>query len=740
MKKPNPLHRALALAFAAPAMSLLAAEPGDADPKPAAPAQVAQGQVLPAAQAQVLPAAQATSTQEKIEVTAQREHYRGDVPLENLPQAVQVISIETIKEIGAVKLNDILDVATGVARQNTFGGLWDGFAIRGFAGDLNLPSGYLVNGFNARGFGGVRDTSSIEKMEILKGPGSALFGRGDPGGTVSISTLKPQFQTQGSGTLTAGSDQFLRGEGDFTTPINDSVAVRINGAYEDADSFRDTVHTKREFVSPSIFARVGKDTSLWYELEWSHQEIPFDRGVVAARDGSLGIIPVSRYLGEPGDGPTVAKVTGHQAELQHILARNWVLLLGGAYRTTDMNGIGQNPELAAARQPYLQDGQTLSRQRRFTNYSTDDFIGRAEISGAFKTGAVANHLLFGADYEDFQIDRLQTRYRPPVYNGQSLAVMNAVNIFTPVYGNAPAANQNVFNDTEKDKSYGVYLTDQVDLTQAFMLRLGGRYDWFKQHIDNRLATLPPPEQDVTAFSPQVGLSYKAAEGINLYTMYSKGFRPNTGFDVKRNPFEPEISTSYEVGMKYASADGNIVGTIAAFKMKKTNVLTADPVNAGQTIAIGEAESKGIEVDFSATLPGQVTALFSYAYTDAYAGSGVLDPDFARLVAPGDPLINIPKHNGNLLLLKDVDLDGHKLTFGGGVKYVSSRLGETGTHFFLPSYTLVRLLASYQITQKFSVSGEVNNLFDKEYYPSSFAALWVAPGAPRQYQIRTTYHF
>jgi iron complex outermembrane receptor protein len=318
--------------------------------------------------------------------------------------------------------------------------------------------------------------------------------------------------------------------------------------------------------------------------------------------------------------------------------------------------------------------------------------------------------------------------------------MNAVNIFDPVYGNAPAANQNVFNDTEKDKSYGVYLTDQMDLTQDFMLRLGGRYDWFKQTIDNRLATVPPPNQDVTAFSPQAGLSYKATDAINLYTMYSKGFRPNTGFDVNRHPFEPEKTTSYEVGAKYQSDDGNVVGTIAAFEMKKTNVLTADPVNAGQTIAIGEAESKGIEVDFSARLPYEVQVLLSYAYTDAYAASGVLDADFARLVSAGDPLINIPKHNGNLLVMKDVDLDGHRLSFGGGVKYVSSRLGETGTHFFLPAYTLVRLLANYQITPKFSVSAEVNNLFDKEYYPSSFAALWVAPGAPRQYQLHTTYRF
>jgi len=739
MNKIRPLRTALMLALAAPALAALAAEPAtDKQDDSNAPAKVAQAQdtTAPATNPKEGPA----QPSEKIAVTAQREHYRGDVPLEDLPQAVQVITRETMQQIGAVNLNDILDIATSVARQNTFGGLWDGFAIRGFAGDPNLPSGYLVNGFNARGVGGIRDTSSIEKMEVLKGPGSALFGRGDPGGTVSITTLRPQFEREGSGTLTYGSDQYKRAEGDFTTPINDQLAVRINGAYEDADSFRDTIHYKREFLSPSVLWKIGKNTSLWYEFEWSHQEIPFDRGVVAGPGGSLGWIPNSRFLGEPGDGPTVANVHGHQAELQQVFANNWVLLLGGAYRTTGLNGIGENPELAVARQPYFTDFTTLSRQRRFTTYDSTDKIGRAEISGKLNTGPVVHHILAGTDYEDFELDRLQTRYRPPVYNGQNLAVMNAVNVFDPVYGNQPAANQNVFNDVEKDKSHGIYITDQMDLTQSLMLRLGGRYDWFKQGIVTQLSTLQPPNQSVTAFSPQVGLSYKLTESWNVYTMFSKGFRPNTGFDVNRNPFAPEKSKSGEVGVKYTSDDGNIVGTIATWKMRKTNVLTADPVNQGQTIAIGEAESKGVEVDLSVRLPAQVQVLLSYAYTDAYAASSVLDVDFGRVVGAGDPLINIPKHNGNLLVTKDMDLHGHRFTFGGGVKYVSSRLGETGTNFFLPSYTLVRLLANYQITKNWSVSGEVNNLFDKQYYPASYAQLWIAPGEPRQYQIRTSYHF
>ena len=747
MHKLRPLRHALALALAAPAMTVLAAEPAVEKDVPQSSTVVASDAPQDAgptrlAQVPGAPTATPSGSKEKIEVSAQREHYRGDVAIEDLPQSVQVITGETLKQIGAVKINDALDIATGVARQNTFGGLWDGFAIRGFAGDLNVPTGYLVNGFNSgRGFGGLRDTSSVEKMEILKGPGSALFGRSEPGGTVAITTKKPQFKAEGSGTLTVGSDSFYRAEGDFTTPLTDSTAVRINGAYEDADSFRDTLHSKREFLSPSILSKIDKDTTVWYELEWSHQEIPFDRGVVAARNGELGIIPVSRFLGEPGDGPMTAKVLGHQAELQYTFAKNWVLLVGGTYRTTELNGIGQNPELAVARQPYFIDGATLSRQRRFTDYESSDAVGRVEVSGGFKTGAVAHHLLTGADYEDFKLDRLQTRYRPPAFNPNlSLATMNAVNIFNPVYGNAPLANQNVFNDTEKDKSYGVYVNDQLDLTDAFRLRLGGRYDWFKQSIENRLAVLQPPNQDLTAFSPGVGLSYKASEFAHLYTAYAKGFRPQTGFDVNRNPFEPEETKSFEVGMKFEALDGNLNGTIALYKMKKTNVLTADPRNAGQTIAIGEAESKGVEFDVSGKLPGQVTVLLSYAYTDAYSASDVRDPDFGRVVASGDPLLNIPKHNGNLLLMKDFDVSGNRLTVGGGVKYVSKRLGETGTNFYLPAYTLLRLFGTYQVTRQWNVTAEVNNLTDKEYYPSSFAALWVLPGAPRQYQLRTTYRF
>jgi len=126
--------------------------------------------------------------------------------------------------------------------------------------------------------------------------------------------------------------------------------------------------------------------------------------------------------------------------------------------------------------------------------------------------------------------------------------------------------------------------------------------------------------------------------------------------------------------------------------------------------------------------------------DAYSTSSVLDVDFGRIVGSGDPLINIPKHNAYLLVLKDIDLSGHKLTVGGGAKYVSSRLGETGTKFFLPAYTLLNLQATYEVTRQLNVTAAVTNLADKVYYPASYAAIWVAPGAPREFQVRASYKF
>ena len=691
----------------------------------------------------------ASSTElSEVVVTGQKQAYRGDTPLKELPQSVEVLEASLLKDVGITRLDDALGMVSGVARQNNFGGLWDAYAIRGFAGNENVPSGFLVNGFNGgRGFAGPRDLSDVERIEVVKGPASALFGRGEPGGTVNIITRKPLFEKKGSLQLAGSRYQTYRAEGDFTGPITQSIAGRINGAYENADSFRDTITSKKYVVTPSLLARIGDQTSISYELEVIRQEVPFDRGVVA-RNGVLGVVPISTFLGEPGNGPTIVRALSNQVNLQHDFNSSWTLLVGFGSLVTSLKGTAEDPELGATRNPFLQGASTplpqgpdiLSRRRISRDYHGTDLVPRAELSGRFDTGSLVHHVLIGADYDDFKLDQVQGRYRPPVVTATStLAQLNAVNIFDPVYGILPTLSP--FTSTlEKDQAWGVYVHDQIDLTEQWKLRVGARYDNFRQSLLDRQNKNTLSHQRVTATSPDVGLVYEPIKAVSFYASYGKGFRPNTGQDAHGVAFAPETTKSYEVGTKFETPEKTLTGTIAFFKTDKTNVLTADPTNAGFSLAVGAAQSKGAEVDVTARLPLDVRLMVSYAYVDAFISKSVLDPSFARPLPSGSPLINIPAHSGNLLLFRDFALGERMLSLGGGVNYVDKRLGETGTTFFLPSYTLVKLFGSFEVTQNLKLSAEVNNLFDKVYYPNSYAQIWVNPGAPRTWTIRGLYSF
>ncbi|MEC8231071.1 MAG: TonB-dependent receptor plug domain-containing protein, partial [Pseudomonadota bacterium] len=192
---------------------------------------------------------------EKITVHGMHRAYQGAFEYKEVPAAAQDIDLRLMNDAGAINLNDALDLSASVARQNNFGGLWNSFAIRGFSGDENLPSGFLVNGFNAgRGFGGPRDLSGIDHIEVLKGPKAALFGRGEPGGAVNLVTKRPQFRQGGEIKATYGSWSQKRIEADVQSVAGsaENVGVRLVGFYEDAESFRDTVETERFGFYPSV--------------------------------------------------------------------------------------------------------------------------------------------------------------------------------------------------------------------------------------------------------------------------------------------------------------------------------------------------------------------------------------------------------------------------------------------------------------------------------------------------------
>lgn len=670
---------------------------------------------------------------EEVMVKGQIQPYRGGVPLEDTPQAVQVMSEKLLADIGISQLSGALDLSGSVARQNNFGGLWDAFAIRGFAGDENLPSGYLINGFSAgRGFSGVRDSANIEKIEILKGPGSALYGRSEPGGTVNLVTKKPQFERSGYVMASAGTYNTYRVEADYTDAISDSVAFRINGSYDDADSFRDTLSSQKYSLTPSVVALLSEATTVTYELELINQEIPFDRGI-AAIDGDPAALPPETFLGEPSDGPMDVEALGHQLMMEHELQGDWKVIGALGYRESSFSGFSSDAELAPSRQQLFTDGETLNRQRRFRNFDATDTSGRVELSGSFDTGGLTHNLLVGGDAYIYEFDKVQLRWRPDAGDTRY-----TLNVFDPVYGGPKPELTPLTHTLEEQDAWGVYIQDQVDLSEKWKMLVGARFDDFGQDVTD-LQNGGVSSQSQSAVNPRAGLVYEISPMSSLYASYSEGFRPNSGSDFQSVVFDPETSISYEVGAKLGTADGRISSTIALFRAEKSNILTADPANPGFSAALGEAESQGIEIDVSGELTDNLALWFSYAFVDAETTNDVINADWGVNIPAGTQLLNVPEHSASLSLVRDFTLKDVPASVGISANYVDDRAGEfIDPSYRLPAYTLVKLFSSYEMTDKLTLRFEIDNLLDEEYFPSSYSAMWTTPGEPRTFAIKARY--
>jgi iron complex outermembrane receptor protein len=276
---------------------------------------------------------------------------------------------------------------------------------------------------------------------------------------------------------------------------------------------------------------------------------------------------------------------------------------------------------------------------------------------------------------------------------------------------------------------GAYVQDQISLTDRLQVRVGGRFDSFLLRVDNRLLNTEG-RRSRARFSPQAGVVYELAGPLSLYAAYGEGYRANIGTDARGNVFEPETSKSIEAGVKLAAFGGRLNGTLAVYQLDKANVLATDTVNPGFSVAIGKARSRGVELDVTGQLPGRVDVLLSYAYTDAEARSRVLDPNFSFQILPGDPLINIPRHNANAQLAKHMTVGAREALLGAGVQYVGTRSGQTGSAFMLPAHTLARVFGEIDLTPDTTLFASVSNLFDTHWYANSYAPVWVQPGTPR----------
>jgi len=674
----------------------------------------------------------ALADEQQVVIEGQRQHYRSlsvtgatktDTLLKDLPQSVRVLTGDLLDEAGMTTLAGALDLASSISRQSNLGGLWDSYAMRGFTGDPNFGSDFLVNGFSSsRGYNGVRDGANTDSIEILKGPASALYGRGEPGGTVNIVTKKPRFAPAYSADAGIDSHGLKRVAADLTGPLTQNFAYRLNAAVEQGGSFRDHVDSERMQLTPSFLWLLGEATTLSYEIEASKQRTPFDRGVVAVK-GVLGLIPNTRFLGEPDDGKVEVKSVGHQLFVRHELNGAWSLQGGVSYRDSSLRGFSSQPNNLEA------DGRTLRRQRRLNDWYGIDRSGRIEAVGKVATGPVTHHVLVGVDAYAFDDDRIQLRRNP------SNEFPHTIDIYAPVYGGVAAPLTLNASTRETQRSRAVYLQDQLDLSIQWKALLGLRRDSYDQTVVNRRLARSNA-QSLGATSPRVGLVYQPLSTLSLYASAAKGFRPNSGISLDNEAFPAESSRSYEIGARIDSLEGKLSTTVALYRITKDNVLTVDPRNTDFSASAGEVASKGIEVDMAGDVMKDVRLSLAYAFTDAVVTKG------DNAIVTGSRFPNVPKHSATLLLTPRFKLGTSSAMLGGGLSYVGERMGDVAasTNFMLPSYTTARLVASWTPNPRLRVAFNVDNLFNKQYYASSYSSVWVTPGMLRTAHLNLRYRF
>ncbi|WP_225043050.1 TonB-dependent siderophore receptor [Xanthomonas campestris] len=654
---------------------------------------------------------------------------KTEAPLRDLPISARVLDHSLLEDAGVTDLAGALDMASGITKANNLGGLWDSYSIRGFTGDPNFSSDYMVNGFNAsRGYNGLRDGANTQSVEVIKGPASALYGRGEPGGAVNIVTKKPLFDAQHSVDLSAGRFASYRAALDSTGPLSETVAYRVNLMHKDQHSFRDTVDSDATLLAPSLLWMPTPDTTVSYELELLRIHTPFDRGVTAI-DGDANRLPASRFLGEPDDGDIDLHSTGHQVFAVHGLNQTWSLQGGATYRDSGMRGFSTEPWTLQA------DDRTLRRERRYRDYQGRDIAARAELLGTLGSGKVTHHVLFGIDGNRFNDSRYQLRAR-------SAATPYSIDVLAPRYGVAQPGRLAPITDTdERQQVWGVYAQDQIDLGARWKALLGVRYDHYQQDIANRLRATTQQASD-GVISPRAGLTVHLDDTLSLYASAAAGFRPNSGVGANGQSFAPEKSRSLETGLKYVQPGEGLEATLAVFRIDKENVLSLDPADTSFSLPVGQMRSEGAELDLLGRLTPHLAASVGLAYTDsqvtrssaAAVGTGL---------AEGRRFPNVPRVSGNAFVNYAQPLSGTRsAAVGVGVSRTGERLGsvDSNTGFVLPAYTVWRLVGHYDLSERLRLYAKVENLTDRRYAAFSYSEQWVYPGAPRTWTVGARLRF
>jgi len=636
---------------------------------------------------------------------------RTDTPISEIPQAISVVPAQVLDDLGSSRIDRALDFAGGVSRQNNFGGLtFLNYSVRGFTTGELYRNGFAIN----RGSYSSPDASAIERLEVLKGPAAALYGRGDPGGLVNIVTKRPQLEPFTQFKASAGRWDRYRSSLDVNTPLNEdgTLLSRVNLAVEDNGSFRDHVGNQRQIINPTFTWQLSPDTLLMIDSEFSRTESVFDRGIPAV-NGKMGAVKRSTFLGEPNDDKIRNDNQLLQVSLEHYLNDAWKLRLASHYSQGTLDGNSSEPSRLI--------GDQLTRFYRERSFEWNDSITQAELHGQFELAGWQHQTLLGLEYENYRNSQKYPQSVTGLGYGQD--------IYKPIHGQPkpPIVNPNDFH--EHTESYALNLQDQISFNERWSGLLGVRLERFEQTALNR-STRVSSEQSKDVATPRAGVLYQLTPEVGVFANASMSFKPNA-IGAQGQVFKPEKGLGYETGLKLDLLDSRIGATVALFHIDKENVLTADPNNPGDNIAAGKARSQGLDLQITGQLSEAVRVIGAYAYIDAEVTKDNSIPE-------GSDLLGIARNSASLMSVYQFQsgaLQGSEL--GAAITHVGDRSGQTGSDFELPAYTTVDLLARWQASKDLSLGLNLNNLFDRKYYERSFNNVWVMPGDPRNLSVSLT---
>lgn len=671
---------------------------------------------------QTLPAVQVTGDQYDADdvrpegVTTATKTYMAP---KDIPQAIDTLEVNKYKSYGINDLSVMLDGVPGVNTNYDMRG--EGVYIRGFQAD----SGDIYRD-GVRESGQVRrSTANVERIEILKGPGAVLYGRGSGGGVINLVSKQARFDAKSSVTLRAGSWDNYGGTIDINRVVNNHVAVRLTADREQAHSFRSGIRNRNEMISPSIL--VDTRTGLRWTGQYTHDNVwrrP-DRGPVY---GELPAgISIRQGFAHPDDY-VEDRLRVLRSDLSYDFNPAWSLrwvaskreasqdfdhVFGGTY----CNAAGRTAAGAACTYPGLmRQNYAWQATNNKTTTHTLDLTGRAELAG------MRHELLIGLEHSEEE-------RQPQVYG---TVPGPTIDPFNPVWPARPAQRPDpTQNNLHEAASRALYVQDFVHLAPQWKLLVGARYDSYDFDTLNRL-TGATRAASGSSVSPRAGLVWQPVREHSVYTSYSKSYSPYGGRGMLgvsgAQDDEPRYSRQVEAGVKSDWLDGGLSTQLAAYQLEHYNIrYQPDAVNSPLEWAVrGKERSRGIEFN----LAGRVAPSW-YVRGGVGLMSAKVAEDRSAPANVGKRLVNTAQRNGNLFLRYAPQGPWYGEI---GVTHTSERYSNAANTARVPGYTRWDALVGWRAAP-WTVTLAISNLLDKEYWRSSSM-----PGAPRSVLVSANYQF